>query len=314
MIKRSFVDDYSNVASSDILLWARSWISELRRSGMSSELLDLRKKGANAYREQMKGLGGSPSNSLLFLDVLHVVLNETISIVLAAQPPYSEGANFGVDSRERATISLLMSLSSSFEGVRSLIEAGNDHSARILARSIGESSDLLLVVSLDEEVAQHFVSSAEDFKSFWFRYLAKGKLAKLKRKALESRLGIPPDLVDSTLSYSSLEFEIFSQAVHPSYLGGIMQLLLLMGGSDDEFAFLNEWPCQRVSRYLLDSLGMALSILLRLVLLPSGISHRVNERNDMYCSDLLIENLANGALSACIYAARTATELKKKNN
>jgi hypothetical protein len=310
MTSKSFVDDYKGASSEDCLVWAERWVSELRALRIPADLLDPPVSRSQEFSAYITKIGADASDHLLYLDVLSIVLNETISILLAAQGEYSEEANFGANFREKALISLLMSLSSCFEGARMLISAGNDHCSRILSRTISEACDLVLIVGFDEEIAKEYVKSSSDFQMFWSQYVGRGKLTKLKKATLISIGHVPEEAVDDAILYSSEEFKAFSGAVHPSYIGGVMQLLMLFDSAEDEFSFLNDWHCRRVTRYLLDSIGTTFAILLTMLLRPSGILERARDSGLGTYSDQLLQTLAAGAFAATRFAASSAPKMQ----
>lgn len=129
----------------------------------------------------------------------------------------------------------LMGIARSYgEGVRTLMLRGLDSPARACLRSFTESLLLCLAIFEDEELGVRYraAQGPEAAKSFWHVHVSPKKLHE-RIVALERRAGLGDAHISELTEWRKDRYEMFSEAVHPSYVNCIAMMFVSEGEGED---------------------------------------------------------------------------------
>lgn len=258
-MRRTLIDKFENICSSELILHARTWEKRALESRARKHFLRVpdytRRKEFLAHASY----GTEAYDMLLSLEIFQRCLDVFASGALEGSV---KGQVERAPSANLALMSLCSFMSQTLSSFRREVLYANDIGARIVARSIGEAADYMTVMLYDEDLIEKYVAAKDDFKTLWTDKLRPKSVSKHKRTALLNFFEDNKSAVESILTYSAQEFEIISRAVHPSYEAGVMHLLFMAQNDDSSTSwdFLNSWPHGRVSTFVLSHASLPIAI------------------------------------------------------
>lgn len=259
------VDNLVGCCTPEFLSWFRAWIATIDGQEdfpISAFLFDY-----SEFEAPLSDTDRETLAKLLATNIIEIMLNLlTAELVIGVSPTRPKPIPTGTEHRVKALASIFLYLKETFSSTRQLSHAGFDLSARIVARSVFEATDLAVVLTNDEQLAGKWISSQDDARDFWHKNLSGKKLSKLRDKALSGGMPNTPHPLQELISYRRNEAEVFSMAVHPAYQAGVMTVFQTLESmpfeTDVSSEHFNYWYSLRTLGNLVVSLGPAMFFVL----------------------------------------------------
>lgn len=234
--------------------WADLLYSKYADSGTRPEIFDF----SESQIEFLSDIGTASADLLFALAAVDYNFNLVVP-ALFGDEGLAQLRSAPLLGESRSALSLSFFIRQVLDAFLDCVWGGRDIPARILARTIAEACDILILATLDPNVSEDFAASSSEPDVFYKKHVARGNLPRRRRELLTERFG--QEVATDIENYSGTEFQAFSQAVHPSYTAGVMLILGTFPiGDADPFSFVSGWPCARSVRYVLYTVSLALSI------------------------------------------------------
>lgn len=308
-----FLKAYKKLASSDTLEKAGQWYESCLEVPSLRGVLELDKNYKVFNFRKFSSFEGESYDLILSLDILRrlLILLSAHCVIAVMKNHESQRLNnirIVSESAEyytKSISSISIYIANILESVFNLIFLEQDTSTRILSRSAIEASDYWIAIQGDPSLAKRYVESNDDFDKLWYAELRSNKLVKLRRSALMQVFDGNEEIVDAVCQFRDGSSSDFSQAVHPSYTAGVMDILSLSGLSPKgpEWSFLKNWPFSRSTTLIIDT--CALPLIIETSRAGSGreLSIPICEETEFSLGRTGVERLQYGALLALSTAA-----------
>lgn len=245
---RLFAKYYEN-CSQPVYHAGRSAVLRARRAGCPRNIFSLLKRNDTQAVMQMSRFGDSFFDHLFMLDIIHCVTQWCAFRSILRMIKESEDKQI-----IRASSSLLVFIYCQIAAVRLLVINGLDTQARAACRPLREATSLLVLVQNNSDLANEFVSAEnpEEANVFWKKHVRTGKT---KRSHLEEIFGSTSearDMIEESIQYIKGEEFYFSQAIHPSYIAGVIFLFSFFDEKEDDeegWELLSQSPSIRTMKY-----------------------------------------------------------------
>lgn len=207
--------------------------------------------------DYLRQIGEENADLLIGLELLSSVFDLILPALFKSNGRNSDGTSLEANSRSAVSLSLF--IRQVLDTFRRCVWGGDDISASILARTLSEAFDVLFLVSFDRSASDDYIGSSDNPEKFYYKHIARGSLSRRRTELLDSFFGAT--VAREVEEYASAEFRAFSQAVHPSYTAGVMLMLSAFPKEkNDPWAFMDDWPCKRVVRFVLYSMSLSLAL------------------------------------------------------
>ena len=193
------------------------------RSGFHEMLLESEAEARSKTTDALQPQLGIFEFGLEWLAYVHILLSKQSEL----GPVHNEA---------RAAWALVGSASSFGLSIRSLLLNGFDTPARALLRTYVETLFLCIVLLHDRSLARAFVAAETDeqVKNFWHTSASPKKLHE-RIIAIENKIGLEADIVQSMTQWRREEYEILSQSSHLSYLAAVLTAVSPKLGENENY-------------------------------------------------------------------------------
>jgi hypothetical protein len=261
-----------DLVSPNLAEWFEDWLSQFKEN-CSGDVAELRNLDfTNDEFRELASRPGKPIEALIAFEIIELCNQCIVEKTMEHVSPKKGG---GKAAKEISLVSASLStyIMSNLWAVRSLSLGHNDLPARIIARSVAEASDLWIVLQNDRALAKEWIDAQEDPRAFWHQNLSGKKLSKKRAACLASVFGELGGIGNELSSHFARQASDFSMAVHPSYQAGIMVMFEAIGNFPvDDPSFSGAWLPGRTLKYVVSSVGLALSTFALHGLLQDGFA------------------------------------------